>query len=72
MKVLKKAGRCFRETTLPVEDAELVEAVQQQPIFWSDGRLCHWFFDFKFKGRWISCWQINNELTECVIDIFTP
>jgi hypothetical protein len=49
---------------------EIVENVLQQKIFWSDDRLCHWFFDFKCQGKWISCWYINNELTQIVVDVF--
>ena len=48
------------------------EEIQKQIIFWSDDRLCHWFFDFKCDGFWISSWSINNELTEIVVNIFNP
>jgi hypothetical protein len=49
---------------------ELDKAVNAQIIYWSDDRLCHWFFDFQFNGQWISSCFINNELTQCVIDVF--
>lgn len=62
MRVIRKDGE------LPSD--ELVAAVNQQTIYWSDDRCCHWFFDFQHNGRWISSWRINNELTECIIDVF--
>lgn len=51
---------------------EMIEAIKEQTIFWSDGRMCHWFFDFKCEGLWISSIHINNELTEIDVDIFDP
>jgi len=62
-------------TTLK-DDQELTEhmkeEIMKQRIFWSDDRMCHWFFDFKCDGFWISSWSINNELTEVCVDIFNP
>jgi len=49
---------------------EIISEVRKQPIFWSDDRNEHWFFDFKHNGYWVSGKRINNELTEVVIDIF--
>jgi len=48
---------------------EIIESVQNQDIFWSDDRNEHYFFDFKFKDRWVSSVKINNELTEILINI---
>lgn len=42
-----------------------------QDIFFSDKDSRHWFFDFKLTdGRWCSCLEINNELTEIKVEIF--
>lgn len=49
---------------------EIVDAVKNQVIFWSDDRNEHYFFDFKVGGVWVSSVKINNELTEVVVDIF--
>jgi hypothetical protein len=48
----------------------IINAVQEQIIFWSDDRMCHWFFDFKVDGVWVSVMNINNELTHCEVDLF--
>ena len=48
---------------------EIIKSVQEQPIYWSDDRNEHWFFDFKLNGKWVSSVEINNELTECKIDV---
>lgn len=49
---------------------EMIEAIKTQPIYWSDGRMCHWFFDFKIDGKWISSKFINDELNEIYVEIF--
>ena len=49
---------------------EIIDAVNKQTIFWSDDRCTHWFFDFKVGDLWVSAWSINNELTECIVDIY--
>lgn len=49
---------------------EMIEAIKSHTIFWSDDRLCHWFFDFKFQGKWISSRRINNELTEIEVEVY--
>ena len=51
---------------------EMIEAIEKRPIYWSDDRLCHWFFDFEVDGKWISAKHINNELTEIDVKIFDP
>ena len=48
---------------------EMIEAIKNQIIFWSDDRLCHWFFNFKFQDKWISSIRINNELTEIEVEV---
>ena len=48
----------------------MIDAINEQVIHWSDDRCCHWFFDFTCEDYWISAWTINNELTQCVVDIF--
>lgn len=48
----------------------LFRKVLNQTIFWSDDRLCHWFFDFKYRGQWVSCKSINNEITKIIITVF--
>ncbi len=49
---------------------QMKEEINKQTIYWSDDRMCHWFFDFICEGFWVSAWKINNELTECCVDIF--
>jgi len=49
---------------------EIKEEIQKRQIWWSDDRLCHWFFDFKVGDVWVSVKHINNELTECVVDLW--
>jgi len=49
---------------------EIEKAVQEQVIYWSDDRMTHWFFDFKVDDVWVSAMHINNELTECHLDLF--
>jgi len=48
---------------------ETVEAINKRTIYWSDDRLCHWFFDFKINDVWISQVYINNELTHCTVKL---
>ena len=50
----------------------MIEEIQKQIIWWSDDRMCHWFFDFTCEGKWISVKHINNELTECDVEIYDP
>ena len=49
---------------------EIKEEIQKQQIWWSDDRLCHWFFDFMVDNVWVSVKHINNELTECVVELW--
>jgi hypothetical protein len=49
---------------------KMIEAIKNQPIFWSDGRMCHWFFDFKINGKWITSKFIDNELNEIYVQVF--
>lgn len=51
---------------------DIIKQVQEQAIFWSDYRNEHWFFDFKVGKTWVSSKSINNELTECIIDLYKP
>lgn len=32
----------------------------REPIFWSNDRLCHWFFDFKINNVWIESLNIDE------------
>ena len=50
--------------------SEMIEAIENQPIYWSDDRRCHWFFDFKFDEKWVSSKYINNELTQIHVTIY--
>jgi len=58
----------MKVTAHPKSNAELtdkmIQAINEQTIWWSDDRMCHWFFDFSVDGIWISQTHINNELTE--------
>jgi len=54
----------------PLLTKEIMDEINKQAIFWSDDRMCHWFFDFQYEGLWVSAWNINNELTECCVDLF--
>jgi hypothetical protein len=58
----------------PKSNAELtdkmVKEINEQTIYWSDDRNCHWFFDFQVDGIWISQTHINNELTECTVELY--
>lgn len=47
-----------------VEYLEIAREVAQTPIFWSDDRLCHWFYDFKCSGHWIEGLFHNNGLAD--------
>lgn len=49
---------------IDVVTGSLRDAILSKPIFWSDDRLKHWFFDFKFKDTWVSCHSMNNELSQ--------
>lgn len=49
---------------------EMIGAIKNQPIYWSDGKMCHWFFDFKIDGKWISSKFINNDLNEINVEVF--
>lgn len=49
---------------------KMIEEIKKQRIFWSDDRRCHFFFDFKCQGKWISSVKINNELTEIEVEVF--
>lgn len=51
---------------------DMIDEIKKQTIYWSDDRLCHWFFDFKFQDKWISSKHINNELTEIEVEIYDP
>ena len=51
---------------------EMIKAIEKRPIFWSNTRSYHWFFDFEFNGLWISSKHINNELTEIDVEVFDP
>ena len=33
-----------------------------KPIYWSDDRNCHWFFDYKIGEVWVSCRNIDEDL----------
>ncbi len=46
---------------------KIIDSIQTQPIFWSDDRCEHWFFDYSLDGVWISSTSINNELTQCEV-----
>ncbi len=63
-------------TAHPKSNAELtdqmVKEINEQQIWWSDDRCCHWFFDFTVDGVWISQTHINNELTECTVELYDP
>lgn len=48
---------------------ELKAVIRKQPIYWSDLRLCHYIFDFKYNDVWVSSKRINNELTEMEIEL---
>ena len=49
---------------------KIIEDVNKQQIWWSDDRCCHWFFDFKVNGVWVSVKHLNNELTHCEVNLF--
>jgi len=49
---------------------EMKEAIQKQRIYWYDQKCYHYFFDFKFKDKWISCKHINNELTSINVTVY--
>lgn len=49
---------------------EIAQKVKEQPIFWSDDRNEHYFFDFKEGENWVSSVRINNELTQATVDVF--
>lgn len=48
---------------------EIIDQIREQPIYWSDDRNEHWFFDFKINDKWVSSVRINNELTEIIVDV---
>ncbi len=60
----------------PKSNAELtqrmIDAIQEQQLFFNDLDCYHWFFDFQVDGIWISSTAINNELTECTVDLYNP
>ena len=64
----------FGTITTLKEDQVLTEAmidsINQQTVYWSDDRLCHWFFDYTCDGHWISAWEISNDFKTCVVDIW--
>lgn len=43
---------------------EIATMAAQEPIFWSDDRLCHWMFDFKAAGHWVEGLFHNNGLPD--------
>ena len=65
------SGTCkvkvYDDTNGGINDAELLEIAHEvaiTPIFWSDGRLCHWFYDFECAGHWVEGLFHNNGLPD--------
>ena len=48
---------------------DIIQAINNQKIYWSDTRLCHWFFDFKVEDTWVSLFFIDNN--ECTVQLVT-
>ena len=61
IKGLRKSG---------LKRSEVIEAVSQQTIFWNNSSCKHWFFDFKLNGKWIESIEINNELSNFVVNVY--
>ncbi len=63
-------GQLVRSVKDGIVTEEIAQAVIRQTIYWNDSRLEHWFFDFKVGDKWISSRNINNELTEFLVEIY--
>lgn len=40
-----------------------------KPIYWSDDRMCHWFFDYKIGDVWVSNLNIDEDFN-IVVELF--
>ena len=49
---------------------KLKQAVLKRTVYWSDDRLCHWFFDFKHNNKWISSIEIKNDFSQIKVEVF--
>lgn len=47
--------------------AKIAEHAAYARIFWSDGRMCHWIYDFCVDGWWVEATRID--LVENVMEL---